>query len=115
MTAIALPERISQSSVKKIKYRTLMTQYGDGYSQRARDGINDAITMWEIQYENVSSADRVTIQAFVAGVGNTDWFTYTAPGDTEKKFVITSEVSEQVKAGDVYSISFSIQQVFDLV
>jgi phage-related protein len=112
--ALPLTSYISQASSKSRKNRVLKAQFGDGYEQVAPDGINNKIDMWSIVYDNLSSTDRGTLWTFIDGVGSWDIVTWTPIGEgTQKKFRITPDgASEQVKAGNVYSVSFTLQQVF---
>lgn len=112
--ALPLTGYISQASTKSRKNRVLKAQFGDGYSQAAPDGINNLVDTWNIVYDNLSSSDRATLWTALDTVGSWDYFTWTPIGElSQKKFRVTSQgASESVKAGNIYSISFTMEQVF---
>ena len=104
----------SQSSNMSRKFRTLSTQFGDGYRQDTPDGINFKLDMWNINFENLTSATTANVKTFFDSVGSFDQFTWQAPGDSviknwkldPKGYTMTAQ------AGNVYSISTSIYQVY---
>lgn len=114
MSALPLTNFISQSSARKRTYKTLTVQFGDGYQQDAPNGINNIIDEWSIVYDNLSTTDRATLVSFLDSVGAWTSFTWQALGDsTTKNWKVTKDGwSETVKAGSVYSISFSIKQIY---
>jgi len=112
--ALIYPEKVSQSSTKQREIRLLKQDFGDGYSQRTPDGINYKKDIHSIVYENMSGTERNAIWAWISTVDDGTLFTYTRPGDTEQKYIIEGNISESVLAGDVYTINFTIKQVFDL-
>ena len=116
MTALALQDSISQSSNHTKKYNTIVTQYGDGYIQRASDGINTQKEVWNILYDNLTSAQVVTLQAFFDTVGMFGVIEWAPPNEVEKKWIIDpdSEINFQDKAGDISDVTFSLRRIYDL-
>lgn len=117
MTALPLTNLISQTSAKSFRFATIVAQFGDGYMQRATDGINQKQEGWNVVYDNLQTADRDTVQAFIDIVKMAGVIEWTAPGDsTEKKWVIDpqSVIGETAKAGDLFSINLTLKRVFDL-
>lgn len=115
--ALALPltDYISQSSAQSTKYATLKVRFGNGYEQRTPDGINTTQRSWTITYNNLSTTDRNTVWTFLNTVQGTAWWTWTPPGGTSLKWVVDGDVQERVLSGNLYTISFTARQVFDLV
>lgn len=113
---LPLPASISQSSSKTKKTRLLTAQFGQGYAQYTKDGPNSQYDEWRIVYTILTTSDRDTILTFFNTVGCDAWFYWTAPGDlTQKKWRITVDTyNETVLSGDLYAISFTILQQFDL-
>lgn len=110
--ALPLTDQISQASSGGVEYRILEVQYGNGYSQRAADGINNAVESWDVSWENIHVADFNTISAAFDTAKGADYFTWTPPGSaTQKRFVVKS-FSKQAMSGDIYTISASLKQVF---
>ena len=117
MTALPLQTYIIQSAQKTVKYATITAQFGDGYMQRAGDGINKKGEMWAITYDNLDQTQRDLLWVFIEIVEQSDVIEWTAPGDlAEKKWIIdpATDISEQAKAGEIYSVRFTLKRVFDL-
>jgi len=117
MTALALTNLITQTAQKTVRYATLTAQFGDGYMQRAVDGINDKQESWSIIYDNLNQTNRDALWVFIEQVKMSAVIEWTAPGDlTEKKWIIdpSADISEQAKAGSIYTVGFTLKRVFDL-
>lgn len=117
MTALPLTNLITQTAGKTAKFVTITAQFGDGYMQRAGDGINKKQEAWSITYDNLNQVDRDALWVFIDSVEMSDVIEWTAPGDlVEKKWIIDpeSEISEQAKTGAIYTVSFSLKRIFDL-
>lgn len=114
MASLPLTTSISQSSSRKRAYRTLTSQFGDGYEQDAPDGTNNIIDTWTINYENLNITDRNTLVAFLDSQGGWTTWTWQAINDTVvKNWKITKDGwSETVVAGNISSISFTATQVY---
>lgn len=110
--ALPLTDRISQSSRRTRKFRVFRAQFGDGYAQTAPDGINYKVDTWEVVYENLSSSERTTLWSAIDTVGAVDYFTWTPPGGSSTKWKIVGEVQETPVSGDIYTVSFNLEQVF---
>jgi phage-related protein len=111
--ALPLTTRISQGSTRKRINRVLTASFGDGYSQEAPDGINSIVDEWSVSFENLSSSERAVLWAVLDAVGSWDYLTWTPPGDTAKKWKVTKDgVSEMPVSGEMYTVSFSLRQVF---
>jgi len=60
---------------KTSRPRVLNVQFGDGYSQRVRFGLNTDLKTWNLTW-NVSETDADTIESFLearAGVESFEW------------------------------------------
>jgi phage-related protein len=61
------------------QYRVRRVDFGDGYSQRSRDGLNTTPQVWQLQWNGISDADAETLRSFfesLAGVSLVDWKPY---------------------------------------
>lgn len=115
MAALPLTTFISQASTRNRTFNRLIAQYGDGYTQRAPNGINSIVDKWNLVYENLSSGNRTTVQDFITLHGAWTYFTWTPPGEVaEKRWIIEGEVNETAQAGNLFTITIPIKQVFDL-
>lgn len=117
MTAPAFPSITpSQSSSKQRKNKVLISQFGQGFTQYANDGPNSQYDEWQLTFENLTSANRSTLSTFYETNGCVTWFSWTAPGDASSKKwrIVKDTYSESVLSGSLYTISFTVQQCFDL-
>lgn len=112
--ALPLQNLISQASQGDRDYRVIEVKYGNGYSQRARDGVNSVVDAWSIEYANISYADLTTIYAAFDLAAGVDYFTWQAPGDTSTKKWVVAKCSKAAMSGGVYSVTAELKQVFDL-
>ena len=109
--ALPLTNKISDQSTKSYSYKTLSAGYGDGYSQRANDGINNKVETWTVKYVPLLQADRNTVMTVFDTVQGVDYVTWTPPGDsTSKKYVIVG-VNESYNT--IYFIlTVSLMQIY---
>ncbi len=117
MTALPLTDFITQTAQKTVKFTTIAAQFGDGYMQRAGDGINKKQENWIITYDNLNQTQRDILWVFIEQVQMSDVVEWTAPGDiAEKNWIIdpASDINEQAKAGAIYTVRFTLKRVFDL-
>lgn len=116
--ALALPQtdRITATSSKKITNRILVVQFGDGYTQQTRDGINSDIDVWKIEIAPAVGADLTELDNFFASVGVTEWFTWTPLGEvTEKKWRINKDsLTRKMINTSKFKFDFTMTQAFDL-
>lgn len=104
----------SQSSQKTRKFRTLTSQFGDGYRQDAPDGLNFQIDTWALTFENLNATDAAIVTNFFDSVGSFTVFSWQAPGDATSKTWKMSPTgyTSQVISGLITTISVQIDQVF---
>lgn len=72
-----------------IKPRTLEARFGDGYAQRAANGINTQAQVWTLKF-TVSPSEADAIMAFLEAAGGTTPFDWTPPRYPAAKFVCTA-------------------------
>ena len=115
MSALPSTPIPSQSSVKTVDYRVTRVAFGNGYEQRAPDGLNAKRDAWTLVYENLTSTQLSTMTAFFDGLAGATYFTWAAYGDSSSKNWITKGTySLSVSGGNVFTLSVPIEQVFDL-
>lgn len=75
----------SAGTAPEINFRTKTVKFGDGYEQRAPDGINSVSKRWNIVFENIKATDAKTITDFLETKKGSTSFTWTppAPWNTE--------------------------------
>jgi phage-related protein len=114
MTALILTDKISQSSQAGREYRVTKIKFGNGYEQRAKDGINNIVDSWSLTWDNLSQTDMNSLSAFFDSLGGTTYFTWQAPTDSASKKWTVSKWTASVLAGTRYSVNVSIEQIYDL-
>jgi phage-related protein len=93
--------------------RILKTDFGDGYSQRAGDGLNSQPQIWSLEFRGDTTAIDA-IETFLTDTGGWESFDWTPPRQTSsKKFIYTSYSRSPLGALiDVLQTTFT--QTFDL-
>lgn len=109
-----LTTKISENSSKTSNYRTLSSKFGDGYAQRAPDGINSKVDVWDLKWSPLNLTDRNTVVTILDLVGGWDYINWLPPGESvSKKFVINGGYSESY-VSSYYNISVKLEQVFNV-
>lgn len=106
---------LSQSSSFTYDQRIIESKFGDGYSQRAPDGLNSFFTTIRIVHDNLNASEYQTLVNFWNTVGKVLPFTITDPTTSityKARFSDTLNVS--ASAGNIYSVTVTAIQTFDL-
>jgi len=78
---------VLDGSTPNTNYRIVKVEYGDGNSQRMRDGINNKIQSWNVKIA-MDNAGFATFAAALDAAAGADYFTWTPPSGTETKWMI---------------------------
>lgn len=73
----------SQGSGVNLKPRVNEVKFGDGYSQRSPDGLNNLPASYNLMWKNITETERVTLCAFLLarkGSESFDWVTPNSGG-----------------------------------
>jgi len=84
------------------KPRVRSSRFGDGYEQRAADGINVDAQVWSLRFQGLTEAQADTIEAF-------DW---TPQGGAQGKY-LCREWSRSYETLNGQAIAASFEQVFE--
>lgn len=76
MTFPTLAFRPSYGVSRAVTPVILQAVFGNGYVQRARDGINNIPEAWDVSYDDLEDDDANTLEAFFEGLGGVDPFTW---------------------------------------
>lgn len=108
------PDLISQQSTRHRKNRTISARFGDGYSQERPDGINALSDEWSITYLPLSELERSAVWSALDAVGGWDYLIWQPPGSPAPlKWKVTQDgVTESSTGGGLYTLSFTVRQVF---
>ena len=87
MATLPFEPKLDGSIRKSVTPRVLRNDFGDGYSQRAADGLNYVPQVWELKWE-LNGADSDTLIAFFVSHGSHTTFEWTPPRGSEGKYVL---------------------------
>ena len=91
-------------------YRTRKAQFGDGYSQEVKDGINNATDSWPLTFRD-KGAVVAQIKAFLDAHAGSASFSWTPPLGVQGLFKAAA-CQVQPNGGDIYTLTTTFQQVF---
>lgn len=111
--ALPLPDKLSADCSKRINYNVMAIQYGDGYAQRAPNGLNAQFDVWTITWIWLNATDAGTVRAALNAVGGHDYLTWTPPGEASaKRFIVEPESRFESYHGGNIKIGVTLRQVF---
>src|SRR5690348_13475627 len=64
-----------------VKPRVLTAEFGDGYSQRSIDGINNNRQVWEVVWNNLLDSEMDNLRNFLDSLAGVGAFTWSPPKD----------------------------------
>lgn len=89
--------------------------FGDGYSQREKDGLNTNMQEGSLSYKNISEEDGETLRVFFAGLGGVDAFQWQPWGQPAVLKWVTKGAFRIQPSGHLrVDCRVNIEQVFDL-
>ena len=118
-----IPIDPSQKSAANVDNRQLKVQFGDGYQQRAPDGINNLVLSFDLSFDNRSEIVVKNILNFLQGTdifyqrNQTEAFFWTPPPpfDTNGALLFTyDKLKHNWGEGLIASLSVTFNQVFEL-
>ena len=89
MATLPFEPDISNQASKSGTPRTLRVEFGDGYNQRADDGINNSGEKWNVGWDGLVMTDANTLEAFLKSHG-AESFDWTPPGESQQYFIVLS-------------------------
>ena len=100
--------------------RVLTAKFGDGYEQRAVDGINNLNETYNLTFKTRLKAEIDYIVAFLDSKQNVTKFTLTLPdtnnttrtGERDVK-VVAEEYSTVYEYDDFYTLNLTLRRVFE--
>lgn len=105
---------------KASKPRVLTAKFGDGYEQRAVDGINNLAETYTLTFKTRPKADIDDIVAFLDSKQNVTKFTLTLPdtnnttisGERDVK-VVAETYTTNYEYDDFYTLNLTLRRVFE--
>ena len=100
--------------------RVLTAKFGDGYEQRAVDGINNLAETYTLTFKTRPKADIDDIVAFLDSKQNVTKFTLTLPdtnnttrsGERDVK-VVSETYTTNYEYDDFYTLNLTLRRVFE--
>jgi len=116
MPDLPLAEKIHTDSDKHVSFKTLIAEFGGGYTQRAPDGLNSKVDSFSIIWPGLSLADKDAVVAVLDSVGAWGVLSWQPPTEAAiKKFTIDPESGYSISyVAKRFTISTRLIQVFDL-
>lgn len=106
---------VSQSSSRTTSNDIIKVSLGNGYEQRTPNGINYQRDHWSITWDGMNSTERDTVVSFIQAISDGSVATWTSPFDaSSKKFVLDGDWTLSDSGGNVYTITATFRQVFDV-
>ncbi len=104
-----LPDSVTDDVEPKVKVIT----YGDGYEQVRKDGLNNQLRTWKLNYKQESYAKIKVIRDFLVSTQGVEAFSYLPPGETVPATVrVSGAFSRSLPHFDrIADFSFSLREV----
>lgn len=90
--------------------RVLKAQFGDGYSQRAADGLNSNMRKWRVRVA-ANPAVIDTLRDFLKAKGGHLSFTWTVPATTEEVRVVCTKWNRLYDSYGTHTMSCDFEEV----
>lgn len=94
--------------------RVLRANFGDGYSQRAGDGLNAQLRTFQVAWSDFSDVDIATLQDGFRALGGYQAFNWTPPKDSLPGKFIAPTWKKSASRPNASSLTASFQEVADL-
>jgi phage-related protein len=92
---------------------TRSIKFGDGYEQRLAYGLNTDLKVWNVTFQNITTAVKVDITGFLESRRGTQQFNWTTPSGDIGSF-ICQEWDCSIVAPNTWSITATFREVVDL-
>lgn len=102
----------SDGSDVGFKVRVLKTRFGDGYEQRAADGLNPITQSWHLKFDNVDNDIGTEIVNFLKARAGVEAFDWTPKWATSAIKVVCEDWSRSIAPGDLTNLSMTFEQRF---
>jgi phage-related protein len=87
---------------KKIKPAVLSAKFGDGYEQRAGNGINTMLSMWALEFRGKSRAEAALIEAFLVARAGVEAFYWVDPDGVSGTYICREWSRTELGAGRMH-------------
>lgn len=105
---------LDNGASRNMKPRVNMADFGDGFSQRSRMGINNNPWTRKFAWSNLTKIEKDYIDNFFEARGGVESFFYRKIDESTARVYICTEWDVEDVDYNIYNISASFQQVYDL-
>jgi phage-related protein len=106
------PPQAGSKSKPELKLRK--AEFGDGYTQTTRDGLNHIRQVFNLTWERLPASDADAILAFFEERGGDQPFYYAVPGTSRKVKWTCEEWERQFYGANIAGVSAVLRQSFNL-
>lgn len=99
-------------ATKKLQPKVNSISFGDGYEQRARNGLNTNPQSWDLAFSNRTDTEAEAIDDFLAARGGAESFDWTPYNESAGKYVC-KEWSKSIDGFNRNTIQAIFLQVFE--
>lgn len=96
------------------KLRVLKAEFGDGYQQRAVDGINIIAETWTVTWPNCRYPEAKAAYDFLTGLGAASPFYWTPPGEPAPKLWTCEDPAIGRDDGGIATLSATFERSYAL-
>lgn len=101
----------SPGTAGAVKHRVRRAQFGDGYSQATKDGINARISSWTVAMTNLREDDALQVTDFLDRNAGQSFYWTPPRSITQGRFMCSDYTLTPVEFG-LQSISATFDEVF---
>jgi phage-related protein len=112
---VALPDiELGYGTQMAQDFRRKRISFGDGYSQRARDGLNNAPQVWTFTYDNIPDQQAEQLRLFFEALGGVDVIEWKPLGQATVLKWTATNFQSQPSSWRKKTCSVTLTQEFDL-
>lgn len=102
-----------QGTTLRVSPRARVVVYGDGYEQRAEDGLNSRPRSATLTWAALDPTDADTVIGFLSTNAVTG-FRYAVASDSERQWKVDGDIETSFPDGDeLRRVSVALREVFD--
>lgn len=114
MAELLYSDMLSPGTRQTVARKVRVTKLGEGYSARARDGINANRQVWTLTWTQMTLAQKEALRVFFDDLGDVDSFEWTPFGQEDGlSWRTTSGFNATANGYNNWDVSVEIEQVFD--
>lgn len=116
MPTFSPPIAPSTKSNETVNFRLLRNEFGEGYEQVTKDGLNSVRRAFSLTFEVLTDAEVDDImEFFITTLDGSESFTYTVPGDSQARdYRLDGDITRNYLDGGLNEVSFKIKEAFVL-